>query len=196
MAQLAPLWRALVIDPSTGSRFSGRLAEPRAVRRRLPGMRRVALGLICLFALTACNTSELAPTPSPTAQPTAQPTETPQLRPLPDGLSGIPRPGTPTAVLAPQSRRGSIPPGVPLEFELGHCGLLAPIDFDGSLWNQIAGDDGSGGPLTDDHRGELFNATTVMLTLIEPDVAQMRTPLGAVITLVRHSGARPYNLCD
>jgi hypothetical protein len=151
----------------------------------------MALAFACLLLLVACE-SVAVPTPSPTASPTV----TPIVRPLPAGLSGIPRPGTPAAIIQPRTQRGGIEPGVAQPFELGHCGLVSPIDFDGSLWNPIAGEDGAGGPLTDEHEGELINATRVALTLIEPDVIRLETPRGAVLTLVRHSGARLYSLCD
>ncbi len=123
----------------------------------------------------------------PTATVQASPTLVPPaaLRPLPEGMSGMAQPGSPTAVREPETRRGTFPPGVARSFTLGHCGLLAPIDFDGSLWDPVAGDDGNGGPLSDEHRIELFNGTEVQLTLVEPNVARFTTPLGAVITLVR-----------
>jgi len=154
-------------------------------------MRPSVLALALLLLLVACDTVAV-----PTLSPIASPMATPILLPLPEGVAGIPRPGTPTAIIQPRTQRGGIEPGVPHPFELGHCGLVSPIDFDGSLWNPIAGDDGAGGPLTDDHQAELINATRVALTLIEPDVVRLETPLGAVLTLVRHPGARPYSLCD
>jgi hypothetical protein len=140
-----------------------------------------------LLAFVACTSD--AP-PSTTADPIAS------LRPLPAGMSGLPQPGSPSAVLEPRSQRGGFAPGVAHTFELGHCGLASPIDFDGSLWDPIAGDDGQGGPLTDDQRIELINGTPLTLVLLQPDVAQIRTPLGAVITLARHPGPRAYSLCD
>lgn len=86
--------------------------------------------------------------------------------------------------------------GEPQSFEIGHCGLGSPIDFDGSLWDPTFGDDGSGGPLTNDQQGELINATQVELTIIDPVTALLVTPAGARVLLVRHDGARPYALCD
>ena len=154
-------------------------------------MRLMALPLVCLLLLVGCESAR-----APTSSPIATPTTTPILLPLPASLSGIPRPGTPTAVIGPRTQRGTIAPGAAQAFELGHCGLVSPIDFDGSLWDPIAGDDGAGGPLTGEQQAELINATRVALTLIEPDVLRLETPLGAVLTLVRHSGARPYSLCD
>jgi len=148
---------------------------------------RAVIVVLGLLALSAC-TSDVPS--SPTADPIAS------LRPLPAGMSGLPQPGSPSAVLEPQSQAGGMAPGVVYTLELGHCGLASPIDFDGSLWDPIAGDDGVGGPLTDEQRIELINGTPLTVALLSPDVAQVRTPLGAVITLTRHSGPRPYSLCD
>ena len=86
--------------------------------------------------------------------------------------------------------------GVARDLTLGHCGLISPIDMDGSLWDPIGGHDGSGGGLTEDQQGELINASTVVVVLTDPDTAELRTPLGAVITLARHDGPRPYAMCD
>jgi hypothetical protein len=137
-----------------------------------------------------------AQVPSPTVPPSPSPTPTALLLPLPAHVAGIPGPGDATALLAPQSRPGELEAGVARNFTLGHCGLISPIDFDGSLWDPIAGHDGSGGPLTDDQMGDLINATTTVVELIDPNTTVLRTPLGAVITLRRHDGARPYFLCD
>jgi len=142
-------------------------------------------------ALAGCDS-----TAAPTSSRVHTATPAPALLPLPAGVAGIPRPGMPTALIQPRTQRGIVPVGVLQPFELGHCGLVSPIDFDGSLWDPVAGDDGSGGPLTDEHQGELFNATRVTLTLIESDVMRLETPRGAVLALVRHAGARPYSLCD
>ena len=86
--------------------------------------------------------------------------------------------------------------GVARNFVLGHCGLMSPIDFDGALWDPIAGHDGNGGPLTEAQLGELINATPTVVELRDPDTVELRTPNGAVITLVRHDGPRAYFLCD
>ena len=50
-------------------------------------------------------------------------------------------------------------------------------------------------PLTDPQRGELVNATPVLLTITAPGTMELATPLGAVITIARHDGLRRYLLC-
>ena len=141
-----------------------------------------------LIVLAAACSSDPAVTPTP-------PTDLPTL-PLPPGVSGIPEAGAPTTMIEPISPAGSVPIGAPQNYQLGHCGLGSPIDFDGSLWDPTAGDNGAGGDLTQDQHGELINATPVVLTLADATRAQMVTPRGARILLVRHAGARPYYLCD
>ena len=86
--------------------------------------------------------------------------------------------------------------GVARNFPLGHCGLATPMDIDGSLWDPVSGQGPNGGPLTDDHIGELINATPTAIVLIDQNTMQMTTPLGALITLTRHDGPRHYFLCD
>ena len=118
------------------------------------------------------------------------------LRPLPANVAGIPAPGDATAMVESHSRPGELEVGVARNFPLGHCGLMSPIDIDGALWDPIAAHDGSGGPLTDDQLGELINATPTVVELTDANTAELRTPLGAVITLARHDGPRAYLLCD
>lgn len=166
--------------------------EPARRAARPAVMRAVAGGLLVLVllgALVGCE-SAIQPSPSASQVPTPRP-----LRPLPGELDGIPNPGDTTALVQPQTRRGTVPLGIPQRFALAHCGLFSPIDFDGSLWDPVGGDDGFGGPLTDDQQGELVNATSGTLTLIQPNLAQFVTPLGAVVTLSRHNGGRLYHLC-
>lgn len=86
--------------------------------------------------------------------------------------------------------------GVARNFPLGHCGLGTPIDIDGSLWDPVSGQKADGGPLTDDHIGELINSTPTTIVLTDANKMQMTTPLGAVIVLARHDGPRSYFLCD
>ncbi|HYI23606.1 MAG TPA: hypothetical protein VEX62_13335 [Candidatus Limnocylindrales bacterium] len=164
------------------------------------------LAVVALVALLVGCGSTTTPTPGPTVNqaPTSSPTPIPSPTTNPDlpslalpaGYSGIPGPGAPTATIEAHTPAGSVPVGEPQSFEIGHCGLGSPIDFDGSLWDPTFGDDGSGGPLTNDQQGELINATQVELTIIDPVTALLVTPAGARVLLVRHDGARPYALCD
>jgi len=177
------------------------VTEPGGVACRQARVRNTfAVALTLALTMVACA-APTTPTHAPTlesASPTAVATSNPALPtlPLPAGYSGIPGPGAPTAMMEAHTPAGSVPLGEPQSLEIGHCGLGSPIDFDGSLWDPTAGDDGSGGPLTTEQQGELINATQVELKIVDPDTAVLVTPAGARVLLVRHDGARPYALCD
>ncbi|MEX2547761.1 MAG: hypothetical protein WD830_08230 [Chloroflexota bacterium] len=150
---------------------------------------RFILAAFAAFLLVGCG--------SVVPAPTAFPTPTPATLPLPQNVSGIPEQGNPnTAVIAAHTPRGELEVGVARTFTLGHCGLMSPIDMDGSLWDPTAAHNGAGGALTEEHTGELINATPTVVVLIDPNSIELRTPLGAVITLTRHDGPRAYFLCD
>jgi hypothetical protein len=134
-------------------------------------------------------------TPQTSAPPTGSPVPR-ALLPLTGTLDGIPRPGDTSVVIPPHSPVGIVEVGVPVGFTLGHCGLISPIDLEGSLWDPIGADNGLGGQLTEEQQGELVNATAVTLTLEEANRAVLVTPRGAVVTLSRNDGPRLYFLCD
>jgi hypothetical protein len=161
-------------------------------------LRAAPLILVVLLA-AACGGS-----PSPTASPSPSPPPSPALTidtslflPLPGHLSGLAPGGGPSATIESQTQRGLTPdPAIGRDFELGHCGLIGPLDFDGSLWDPSGGHDGRGGPLSDDQVGELINATPVRIFLLDPDTALLVTPGNAFVLLERHDGPREYGLCD
>ena len=101
-----------------------------------------------------------------------------------------------TALITTHTPRGELELGAPRNFTLGHCGLMSPIDIDGSLWDPMGGHDGAGGPFTEQQSGELINAWQTVVVLTDQNTMEMRTSGGAVITLTRHDGPRPYLLCD
>ena len=131
--------------------------------------------------------------PPPTSQPTF---DTSAFLPLPQTVSGIPRPDVPSTILEPATVRGRLAPGVVHQVELGHCGLASPLDVDGSLWTPLGGHDGAGRPLTEEQRIELINAGRVGFVLVGPDTALLTTRLGAIVLLARSPGPRAYALCD
>ena len=146
---------------------------------------------IVLLSLLTIACASPTPTPTPSPSPAA---DLPTLA-LEANISGIPGGNEPVATVQSHTPTGSVPIGVQQSFTLGHCGLGSPIDLDGALWDPVAGDDGSGGPLTEDQIGELINSTAVVLVLIDHETALFATPLGARILLTRHDGPRAYLLC-
>jgi hypothetical protein len=178
-------------------------------------MLRTALLSLSAALVVACTGAATSPSPLPSGSPMASAPGTPSPSPtmttapsptldtslfheLPEIIAGLPLGGgTPTAEIAPESVRGLVPdPAVAHSFELGHCGLLGPIDFDGTLWVAQGGHNGVGGPLTDDQVGELINPTQVRLFLLDDRTALLVTPLNAFVLLSRHEGSREYALCD
>ena len=134
------------------------------------------------------------PSPSPSAAAT---TDTSIFATLPEILAGIPLGGGPTAEISPQSQRRLTPdPTLGHPFELHHCGLLGPFDFDGSLWLPVGGHNGLGGPLSQDHVGELINPTRVRVFLLDEQTLLLVTPMNGFVLMTRHAGAREYALCD
>jgi hypothetical protein len=162
--------------------------------------RLAVLALMTLIVLACGSTPSATPTPIPTSPPTSTPIPTPPddlpKLTLPGTISGIPGPDDDfTATLEPHTPADSVAVGEDQVFTLGHCGLGSPIDIDGGMWDPIAGDDGLGGPLTEDQVGDLINATPVVLVLVDHDTMLMATQHGARILLTRHDGPRAYFLC-
>jgi len=128
-----------------------------------------------------------APEPSPVVLP-------PGTFPLPEQVVSVPE-DIPTVSIEPTSEPGLVI-GTPTPFTLEHCGLLSPVDVDGSLWQPVAGRDAAGGPIdSDDEIGEFINATPGELALTGPDQAEFVTVTGQLIVLQRAPGALDYPLC-
>lgn len=136
-------------------------------------------------------------TPVPVTTPGIVPDGTPGApvsHPLPEIVATIP-PDIPTVSLEPESQP-QLEVGRAIRFTLGHCGLLSPIDLDGSFWRPVAGADVTGGAIeSDDAVGELISATAGAFRLLEEEVATFTTTTGSVIALARAPGAVDYPLC-
>lgn len=130
--------------------------------------------MLVLMAFLGLACGAPGPTPSPTPAPTP---DLPSL-PLPANLSGIPAEGEFGIELQAHTPPGSVAVGVEQTYTLAHCGLFSPIDIDGSLWDPVTGDNGQGGPLTEDQIGDLINATPVLLVLVDHDTMLMGTQHG------------------
>jgi hypothetical protein len=76
----------------------------------------------------------------------------------------------------------------PFPFELGHCGLLWQVDFDGSFWLPI-GEIDADAP-------ELINQDTGQMRLLDLNLAEYRSANGFVATLARYPGPKHVWLCD
>lgn len=84
--------------------------------------------------------------------------------------------------------------GVQYRFSLGHCGLLSPVDVDGSFWDAIDGVAADGSPLDLQNDGEMINATEGVIVVIDEE-ARFRTATGALVRFERHPGPKDFPAC-
>lgn len=169
----------------------------------------VCAGLLAAFAGPATASGEAvatsgSPVPVPDASPSAAPMSpgpssvpmTPDIlfHPLPPVVAVIPD-EVPTVSLGPTSVE-ALEIGQPIAFTLGHCGLLSPIDLDGSLWRPVGGAMPDGSPIASDEAiGELINATDGTFEIVAEDAAHFETATGTLLRLERAEGALDYPLC-
>ena len=75
----------------------------------------------------------------------------------------------------------------PFAHELGHCGLLWQVDFDGSFWVPVGEIDGDA--------ADLFNSGSGQMALLEPNLAQFDADSGSTVQLARFPGPKHVFLC-
>ncbi len=150
-------------------------------------MRRLAaLGLVGLVA-AACATQ-----PTPTGFEGIPVTNPHDLPPTGAFVEGRPGPNGGT-LFDPVSPR--VDEAVAYRFSLGHCGLLSPVDVDGSFWDPIDGRDPAGAELDLETNSEMINATAGVIVVIG-DEMRFRTDSGSVVRLERHDGEKEFPGCD
>jgi hypothetical protein len=84
---------------------------------------------------------------------------------------------------------------VAYRFDLGHCGLLSPVDLDGSFWDPLDGISSSGAELDLASDPEMINAAAGAIVVIG-DEMRFRTALGSVVRFERHEGEKEFPGCD
>lgn len=105
------------------------------------------------------------------------PARTPTIGPLDGSYLGLATPSSPRV-----NGFGPFP------YELGHCGVLHVIDFDGSFWLPI-------GPVDGDHP-TIINAETGTMRLLNPTLAEFRGESGFMVQLARFPGPKHFWGCD
>jgi len=90
---------------------------------------------------------------------------------------------------------GRIEEAVAYRFSLGHCGLLSPIDVDGSFWDPLDGTGPTGAELGLESDGEMINSTGGVIVVMG-DELRFRTDSGSVVRFERHPGEKEYPGCD
>ena len=170
-----------------------------------PSMRALRAAVLGASLIMASATSGVfaADDPSPSSQPYPAASTSPS--PVEPALAetGYPLPDVfgdpselPTVSLEPDSEAGW-PIGVPQAFSLGHCGILSPVDVDGSLWAVVGASDAAGGPIEEDREiGELINATAGTLELTAADRAVFVSDSGQRMYFERAPGPLDYFLCQ
>ncbi len=114
----------------------------------------------------------------------------PRLFPLPPGV--VPAGGS-TRLAAETARTAEL--GKLYPYQLQHCGVGSPIDFDGSLWDVLGAQNGRDAEATEEQVGELINAGSGSMTLVDPDHALFRTSSGLILGLRRHDGPKMFQPC-
>ena len=90
-----------------------------------------------------------------------------------------------TITLMPISPRGAVV-GVGYGYVMPHCGILSPIDVDGSFWDSADATTGT----------ELMDGEPGTFRLIDEDTAVFTRPDDDnTLRLVRHEGAKAFGLC-
>jgi hypothetical protein len=146
------------------------------------------LAPVLLVVLAGCSAG--APTPTEIGWPAWEPArELPAGGELDDGRPG-PNGGT---ILLPASAQ--VATGVPYRFSLGHCGLMSPVDVDGSFWEALEGVDAEGGQIDLGADSEMINATSGII-VVNDDEARFRTDSSSVVRFERHDGEREFPGCD
>jgi hypothetical protein len=141
------------------------------------------------FVIAACGSPNSAPTPSTVAIAPIDEAE-----PMPPGgafQNGEIGPNGETT-FSPVS--AEIDDDVTYVFALGHCGLISPVDVDGSFWDVVAAHAAGGTRVDPDAEGELINQTQGAI-VVRGDRAYFRTPSGIVVTFERHDGPKAFPGC-
>ena len=76
----------------------------------------------------------------------------------------------------------------PFEYEMGHCGVLHVIDFDGSFWLPVGQVDGDS--------PTIVNAESGTMRLLGPSLAEFRGDSGFTVQLARFPGPKHFWGCD
>ena len=109
----------------------------------------------------------------------------PSIPPEAEASRPIVAPGAGVLTITPISVRGA-EPGHPYAFDMPHCGILSPIDIDGSFWDAV---DVREDPVT-------FDGQIGTFVLVDNGHATFTTKDRLhKVSLVRHEGPKEFRLC-
>ena len=129
----------------------------------------------------ACQAVNPAPSQSPGVWGSSVPTPAPE----PVVSQPIVARTSDTITLLPLSPTGAAI-GVGYYYETPHCGILSPIDVDGSFWDAV----GTGSPSV------IFDGLPGTFRLDSANEATFTTTSGEVLHLTRHFGAKEFHFCQ
>lgn len=135
------------------------------------------LALVALVFLAAACGPSLSAGPWGTAVLTPAPdavARQPVLRRTPDSIT-----------LASISPTGAAI-GVDYSYDMPHCGILSPIDVDGSFWDSL---ENLADPVA-------FDGSSGVFRLIDRQTATFTKATGEVLRLARHQGSKTFQFCD
>ena len=144
--------------------------------RRIEGAKVRGLALAAfVFVAAACGPS-LSPAPWRDAV----------LTPAPDAIARQPVLGrTPDSItIAPVSPTGAAI-GVDYLYDMPHCGIMSPIDVDGSFWDSV---ENLEDPVA-------FDGSSGVFRLIDRQTANYTKTSGEVLRLSRHEGSKTFQFC-
>jgi hypothetical protein len=145
-------------------------------------MTRIALGFACLLLASACA-SPLPTTNAPSASPWGN--SVPTAAPAAIASQRIVAQGDGYVTFLPVSPRGASI-GVRYAYTTPHCGTLGAIDVDGSFWDVV-----TASPDNVD-----FGGQTGSFELDTATGATFRGAPGTVVEMVRHEGAKQFQICS
>ncbi len=154
----------------------------------------LSLLLSVASAMAACAT-DMAPPPELSRAHTFENIALGQAREMPSGDPFAEGRRGPTGGTVFDPTSAAVVEAVSYRFSLGHCGLLSPVDVDGSFWDTLDGTTAAGRPLDLEHDTEMINQTAGVIAVIGNE-ARFRTESGAVVRFNRHDGDREFPGCD
>lgn len=150
------------------------------VREMRRGLWLTVLGIGATFVM-ACQAVNPAPSGSAVSWGRSVPT------PAPEAVASqtIVARTSDTITLLPISPTGA-EIGVGYYYETPHCGILGPIDVDGSFWDAV----GTGSPSV------IFDGLAGTFRLASANEATFTASGGQVVHLTRHAGAKEFPFCS
>jgi len=129
----------------------------------------------------ACQAVNPAPSRSPVPWGSSVPTPAPEAVASQSIVAGT----SETITLLPISPTGAAV-GVGYYYESPHCGILSPIDVDGSFWDAV----GTGSPSV------IFDGLPGTFRLDSANEATFTATDGEAVHLTRHVGAKEFGYCQ